>query len=317
MNAAGAFELIRRSYNANRLAHAYLIAAPKRTGIRLAERIVCLPACEGEEKPCGACRVCRQVAERTYPDAVWVEPQTKSRIISIEQIRGVQQRVQQTAFGGGWKVCVFIGADRLGVSASNAFLKTLEEPPGQTVFLLLTDQPQALLPTILSRCQYISVSEGAGAREDWAGKVLDILADAPAAGGLTAILARSDRIVRLLKALNKAAEECEKDRTAESDIEEDKDTVAARIGSRYREARGELMRLLMLWYRDLLMVVCGAEDAEPACGVSADVIRNRAENLSYRQARRNVEVVEEMSRRLEMNIPEAAVFAAGFLELRG
>lgn len=67
--------------------------------------------------------------------------------------------LSDTAFAGGWKVVVLAGADRLTNEAANAFLKMLEEPPPKTLILLLTDAPQALLPTIRSRCQRIDLDE--------------------------------------------------------------------------------------------------------------------------------------------------------------
>jgi len=318
VNVGDAFAHIKRSYDANRLGHAYLVAgAPRRIGVPLAERIISLLVCEGGEKPCGTCRSCIQVAERTYPDVMWVEPRSKSRQIVIGDIRNVLHRIQQTSFSGSWKGCVLVGADRLGQAASNAFLKTLEEPLGQTIFLLLTDRPQSLLPTIVSRCQYMSVSDAGGEREDWVSEVLDILAGTPSAGGLTAVFARSDRMARLLKSLRQAAEELEKERAEDAATEEDADTVAARISARYRESRSELMRLLMQWYRDLLMVVCGAEDSDLRFADRAELLRSRGENLSYRQASGNVKVVEQMNRQLEMNLPEPLVMSTGFTELRG
>ena len=146
---------------AGRLAQGYVVEGPLRgEGMELAVRLLSLLFCEMSETagaPCGSCRGCRQVTEHTHPDILWLEPQKKSRQISVEQIRDLQSRMYQTSYGGGWKAGVIVGADRLNIPAGNAFLKVLEEPPGQCLFLLLSEAPQFLLPTILSRCQRLSV----------------------------------------------------------------------------------------------------------------------------------------------------------------
>ena len=102
--------------------------------------------CESEPPPCGECIRCRHVHDRTEPDIHWVFPEKKSRVISVDQIRDtIVSQMSQTSFGGGWKVGVITGADRLNTAAANAFLKTLEEPTEKTLFLLLSDLPQELL----------------------------------------------------------------------------------------------------------------------------------------------------------------------------
>lgn len=323
MNPEDTFAHIKRGHEAGRLAHAYIVnAEPRRVGMPLAERIFSLLVCEGDTPPCGSCRCCRQVAAHTYPDVVWTEPQTKSRTISIGQIRDLQHRIQQTTFFGAWKGGVLVGADRLGAEASNAFLKTLEEPPGQALFLLLSDSPQSLLPTIVSRCQYLSVSDTAAVREEWTEEFLNLLAgkDDPSgavAPGPTAVFGRTDQVVRLLKSLRKAAEEVEKALAEESEAEESGDILAARANARYREGRSLMMRLLMLWYRDQLLLVCGADLSTLYYEDRVDQLKTRSERLTYGRACRNVRIVEQMNRQLEMNLPETLVFSSGFTYLEG
>ena len=86
---------------------------------------------------------------------LWIEPESKSRRILIAQVRDIQHRIYKTAFAGGWKACVLVGADRMGMEAANAFLKTLEEPPSTVTIVLLTNDYDAVLPTIASRCQVV------------------------------------------------------------------------------------------------------------------------------------------------------------------
>lgn len=150
----------KNSLEGGRLAHAYLVVgAPRGNAERLAEQVLCLLCCESAgDRPCGECSACRRVMERTHPDMMWVEPRKKSRTIQREQILDIQQHVFHTSFEGGWKSVVLVNAERMNDVASNTLLKMLEEPPAATLFLLLTDTPESLLPTVVSRCQRVVVS---------------------------------------------------------------------------------------------------------------------------------------------------------------
>ena len=87
---------------------------------------------------------CRKVDSGNFPDLNFVRPEKKSRIISIEQIRNLSQKVSLKPTEGRYKVAIIIGADRMPGPTFNAFLKTLEEPPERTVFILLTVRPDQL-----------------------------------------------------------------------------------------------------------------------------------------------------------------------------
>lgn len=104
-----------------------------------------------------------QIDNRTHPDVIYLEGEGKARNIKVESMRDkLVAPMAQTSFSGGWKVGVIVGADRMRAEAANAFLKTLEEPTPKTMYLLLTDAPENLLPTIVSRTQRIDLeSDGA------------------------------------------------------------------------------------------------------------------------------------------------------------
>ena len=321
----------RHAIEDHRLAQAYVLAAPPRgEGIALAERILQLLCCTGARKPCGTCRMCVEIARHASPDILWIEPQSKSRKILIEQIRESQHMIVQTSFAGGWKACVLVCADRIGTEAANAFLKTLEEPPARSLFLLLTENPQFLLPTILSRCQVVTVSaDPAGEQDAWGETLARIMSTGESlyAGSSTSAeamkpvmaFARADEMCRVLKAIRKAAEEAEEKQTdadAETMAEADKDTVEARISARHREMRSGLMRSMLLWHRDILLLVCGAkEDLLHHRGFS-ELLRKQAGRLTYRNALRNAQTVEKMNRQLEQNVVEVVVVNCGLMRLQ-
>jgi DNA polymerase III subunit delta' len=230
----------------------------------------------------------------------------------------------QTAFAGGWKACVLVGADRLGQEASNAFLKTLEEPPEKSVFFLLTDSPQSLLPTIWSRCQHIGLSgDEVNLRDEWKKELIGILA-ASGNRNATAALGASERIIRLLKQMKSAAidEEYEaaearatEDEKGAKKAEEDDDTLDARAEARFREWRRSVMRLIMNWQRDILLLVCGAEDDLLFNNSHAKMLKETARGTTKSKAVNNLRIIEEMNRRIETNLPEAPVLSYGFSRL--
>ena len=308
--------LLTTGFETNRLAQGYILVGPVRGAAEeLAQHVLQLVFCTGAESACTACLGCRQTVMRTHPDLFWVEPHKKSRIISVEQVRELEQKVFQTSFAGGWKAAVLAGADRLGKEAANAFLKTLEEPPDRTVFLLLTDSPQSLLPTIISRCQCVTLAAGADALpEEWRREAMAILSDS-AGGTMIEALGRADRMAALFKKVREAAKEDEIARAEAESVEETDETLDARAHTRYMEMRTALMRWLVLFYRDLLVLVCGATSDIVLNGDELVFLEKQAERLTYRRARANVETVEEMNRLMERNLSENVALSYGFSRL--
>ena len=144
-------EILRRALAKGRIAHAYLFSGPEGIGKRLmamalARAIVCL-----EQRGCGNCRACRKIDHLNHPDLHILEPAGNS--IKIEQIRILQRDLNFKPLEAPRKICMIEQADAMTVGAANALLKTLEEPRGDTLLILLSAQPNRLLETIRSRCQ--------------------------------------------------------------------------------------------------------------------------------------------------------------------
>jgi DNA polymerase III subunit delta' len=110
------------------------------------------------EAPCNSCRSCLLFQAGNHPDYIQLQPEEESRIIKVEQIRDLINRLSQTSGLGGYQVAVISKAEDLNHSAANALLKTLEEPQGQVLILLLSDRPTAVPATIRSRCQQIKLA---------------------------------------------------------------------------------------------------------------------------------------------------------------
>ena len=139
-----------------RLPHALLITGAKGIGkLRLAESLAQTLLCDKPAGglPCGQCQGCQLSTAGTHPDLHRLSPEDKSRAIKIDQVRKLVGFATRTAQYSGYRVAIVAPAEALNRNAQNALLKTLEEPGGQTLLLLVCDQPTLLLPTIRSRCQ--------------------------------------------------------------------------------------------------------------------------------------------------------------------
>lgn len=154
---SGQWQLLQRQRERGQLPHALLLAGPPAVGKRrfaraLANALLCQQP-DRDGFACGTCRACVLQAAGTHPDWSWVAPEEVGKAIKIDQVRAVVDSVAQTAQQGGRKLVVIEPAEALNRNAANALLKTLEEPSGSAVLLLITDAPGRLLPTIRSRCQ--------------------------------------------------------------------------------------------------------------------------------------------------------------------
>jgi DNA polymerase-3 subunit delta' len=144
-------DVLWRALRNNRLAHAYLFSGPEGVGKRLLALALVRTIFCAEQRACGECPACRKVDHHNHPDLHILEPDGNS--IKIEQIRNLQRDLNLRPYEATRKVCLIEAAEAMTVGAANALLKTLEEPRGDTLLILLSSHPQRLLETIRSRCQ--------------------------------------------------------------------------------------------------------------------------------------------------------------------
>ena len=140
----------------NRFAHFYLISGPKGSGKHtLAKLLACALMCESDRRPCGQCSGCRKIMADTHPDFITVEdPEHKT--LPVRMVREARESMFIRPNEGSRKIYVF--AQEMGIEGQNALLKILEEPPSYGVFLILSDNPEKLLPTVRSRCTELALS---------------------------------------------------------------------------------------------------------------------------------------------------------------
>lgn len=158
-----AVALLRGAITNGRIGHAYLITGPEQIGkTTLARTFAQALNCEAEpeKRPCGTCRSCELIAADRHPDIRLVEPDMSGRgkyTLKIESIRELQRNLNLGAYEARYKVAILTRFDAATTGAANAFLKTLEEPPGNVVLLLTAADADTLLPTIVSRCRTIGL----------------------------------------------------------------------------------------------------------------------------------------------------------------
>lgn len=139
--------------------HAYLFAGPPGIGRRtLALRFAQALNCQSPTTPgipCGECRNCKQIAVMQHPDLTIVQADAEGGTIKVDQIRDTRRALTLKPYIANYRVALFLRFQEANDSAANALLKTLEEAPAYAVLILTADNPEQLLPTIVSRCEVL------------------------------------------------------------------------------------------------------------------------------------------------------------------
>jgi DNA polymerase-3 subunit delta' len=260
-----------------------------------------------------------------HADIHWARPESKSRVITVEQMRELMQQIQLKPTEAEHKVAVIAGADRLNPQAANAFLKTLEEPPQNSVLILLSTEPQRILETILSRCLRLNFSgddkrELHSAEAEWLEKF-----GALASGEQKSLLGRYRLLDALLQKLGEIRSHLDESLTARSplekygEVEKDlrekwEDELTAAIEAEYRRHRADLLLLVQWWLRDVwLHTIAAGKDLLKFPTISgAEIVAKR---ISPRQALENLQTLEQAQRLLHTNVQEALALEVSLLKL--
>ncbi len=331
-----------RALAADTVAHAYLFVGPEQVGkgtlaLRLAQALNCATALthssqvvtagaatyEAAGEPCGACEPCRRIAAGLHADVqtVVVEPSEEGpqhKAISVGQVREVEHAVALNPFEGRCRVVVIDPADAMNTEAQNAFLKTLEEPPGHVVFVLITARPERLLPTIRSRCQRLDF------RSLSVAAVEEALLAAGAEPERAQLLARLSR-GRIGWALAMARDPAQMDRRAEALASaralaamsvDERMGLAERLADDFRRDRELVLSHLgdwLSWWRDVLLVQADAEEG----AVNRDLrheLREDARRCRVAEVQAFVRALLAARRHLEENVQPRLALEALLLE---
>ena len=151
-------ENLRSSISRGRISHFYLISGPMGSGKRtLAKLLAAAILCKDSHRPCGICPACKKVLGSGHPDFITIDDPEK-KTVSVELIRDARSDIYIRPNESDHKIYLFPRAQDMGIPGQNALLKVLEEPPPYGVFILLTDNPQKLLPTVRSRCTELALT---------------------------------------------------------------------------------------------------------------------------------------------------------------
>src|SRR5437763_1742494 len=194
-----AVDRLRRAVD--RPSHAYLLAGPRGSGVLEAARcfaaaLVC------PDGGCGACNACRRARSARHPDVIEVEP--AGTFVVVDQVEEMMKEAFTSPFEAERKVIVLTEADRMNEPAANKLLKTLEEPPARTHFLLLSEAPDELLPTVRSRCQRIDFAALSDADVGAALVAAGVVAGGPAAAAALDACAQARQVIVARTAINEA-----------------------------------------------------------------------------------------------------------------
>lgn len=150
-------ENMARSVRRGRISHFYLISGPVGSGKRtLARLLAAAVLCKEQDKPCLSCSACRKVMAGSHPDFITVDDPEK-KTVPVDLIRKARADIYIQPNEADRKIYLFPRAQDMGIPGQNALLKVLEEPPAYGVFILLSDNPEKLLPTVRSRCTELSL----------------------------------------------------------------------------------------------------------------------------------------------------------------
>ena len=311
-----AFEYLRRAHQQNRLAHAYLITGPLGSGKELlaadlASLVNGTPA--------------KNVFSAKARDIFVARPESKSRRIVIAQIRDLEHALQMCASNGRRKVAIIPDADRLQTEAANAFLKTLEEPPKDSLLLLLSALPEALPETILSRCIAIPLEpNGQPQRRNEEEKLVKLLQLASHEKSWTVQFAYglAQEFQRLLRGVREEVK-CEidealtqeqmryKDATDGAWLEEREEYYKALTESLYLQRRAGLLETLFAWWTDVLRENKGVTQRNlPRARKETAALATR---FGPAEILKRIRSLEELRDHLGRNVHEALAIEVAFL----
>jgi DNA polymerase-3 subunit delta' len=313
-----ALDFLRRAYEQNRLAHAYLITGPPSSGkqvlaAELASLVNGTPA--------------QDVFTARAREIYVARPESKSRRIVTAQIRALERALQMRAANGRLKVAIISDADRLQREAANAFLKTLEEPPKDSLLLLLSTVPEALPETILSRCIAIALASDGQVRGNAEEEKLVRLLQ-QAARQTTWSVQSAYRLAQEFQHLLRAVREKVKFETDEAFkreqtryrdatdgawLEEREEYYKALTESLYLQRRAALVETLFAWWTDVLRA--SNDVAQRDIPVAKQETAALARRFSTAETLRRIRSLEELRDHLGRNIHEGLAIEVAFLTI--
>ncbi|HEX4638864.1 MAG TPA: hypothetical protein VH170_05200 [Chthoniobacterales bacterium] len=316
-----AIGLLRRAHEQDRLGHAYLISGPIGGGKREVAAALANTVNGTSEA---------EVFSERARDIFVARPESKSRRILIEQIRELEHGLQMRGSDGRRKVAIIVDADRLQPQAANAFLKTLEEPPANSLLLLLSALPEALPDTIVSRCISIPLAANPDDEVEFPERaaLVELLRDTAREKnwGVQQAYKVSQGMQSLLGSVREQIKNQTGDALAEEEkryrnatdgawLEDREEYYKALSESLYIQRRALLVEVLLEWWSDVLRA-CTNVSRRDFPGAKKEIAA-LAERFSAADVLRLIQRLEELRDNLGRNIQEALAFEVAFLGVFG
>ncbi|MDO4787533.1 MAG: DNA polymerase III subunit delta' [Johnsonella sp.] len=311
-------EYLKKIRLSSRFSHAYIIEGERGMGkTLLALSWASSLLCEKEgELACGCCHSCRQIAAKTHPDLNLIKGE-KANLITVGEVREkICEDIQIRPYSGRYKIYLVQEADKMNVSAQNALLKTLEEPPDYAIIILLCDNREGFLETLKSRC--IKLKLKPQPKELIIKRLVDLYGDRERAerfsGFARGNIGRAKRLI--------SSRESESEFEQNIEILEKLHISDARARMRdleslkNRENLGDFLDFCRCWYRDILVLKTGNPKEKLLFGYKYSELKAIAEFFDYSDFNQILSAIERAKSRLEANVNKELVMKIMLAEMK-
>lgn len=299
-------EHLQNAITMDKVSHAYILNGPDKSGKKmLAEAFAMTLQCEKKQKyPCLECHSCKQAVSHNQPDIIYVQHE-KPNTLSVDDIRSQLNRdIAVKPYSSPYKIYIVDEAEKMNVQAQNALLKTIEEPPAYAVILLLTNNANAFLPTIRSRCvtlnlkvvpdpvirKYLMEQRGV---PDYQADVC--VAFAQGNVGKAIALASSEDFNELKSAAVQLMKRMK-------EIELYELTEAVKQISQFKLQINDYFDIMMIWYRDILLYKATLDVNDLIFKDEIYDIKKQASKSSYNGIEMILDALEKAKLRLNANV---------------
>ena len=294
------------SIELGKISHAYILNGEKGSGKKTLAAVVAKSLqCEsGEADPCGTCKSCLQAESGNQPDIIWVTHE-KPNVISVDEIRTqILNDIELKPYSSRYKIYIVPDAQLMNTQAQNAILKTLEEPPEYAIIMLLTNNVDKFLPTIISRCIVLNF------RPVEPLHMVDYLVNQIGIDREKARFCTDFAQGNLGKAVrlaispdyNEIKEDSLRLLRRIQDMDVDEIIQAVRNMGKYKLDITDYIDIMTTWFRDLLMVKISNSPNKLIFKDEFSVMKKQASHVSYEGLEEILQALDKLKIRLEANV---------------